>query len=171
MRILLLSDTHGLLRPEVLTLAQQADAVLHAGDVGDVAVLTRLEAAAPLTAVRGNVDRQAPLSQLPLTEWAEFGEYNLYLLHDLADLDLDPGVAGVHAVISGHTHRPALEQRGQTLLINPGAVGPRRFRLPISAAWLTLEPGGPLAVQLLTLNSAGSWDTGDSLGLCRFTGP
>ncbi|WP_104991062.1 metallophosphoesterase family protein [Deinococcus sp. NW-56] len=144
MRVLVLSDTHGPLRPEVLPLAARADAVLHAGDVGRPEVLGELRAASPgpVHAVRGNVDRSPPLSGLPETLLLELGGVWVYLLHDLAALDLTPVAAGIRVVISGHTHQPRVEERGGVLFLNPGSVGPRRFRLPVACAWLYLGRGG-----------------------------
>lgn len=141
MRVLALSDTHGLLRPEVLPLAAQAGAVLHAGDVGTPDVLTALRAACsgPVHAVRGNVDRTPPLSELPETALLELGGVWVHLLHDLHELDLSPAAAGVRVVLSGHTHQPRREEREGVLFLNPGSVGPRRFRLPVACAWLHLE--------------------------------
>ncbi|EYB67369.1 hypothetical protein DEIPH_ctg044orf0099 [Deinococcus phoenicis] len=143
MRALVISDTHGLLRPEVLALAREAGAVLHAGDVGQPEVLTALGAAtpAPVYAIRGNVDRTPPLSGLPETLLLELGGVWVYLLHDLHALDLSPEAAGIGVVISGHTHAPRLEQRGGVTFLNPGSVGPRRFRLPVACAWLHLHEG------------------------------
>ncbi|SMB91053.1 metallophosphoesterase family protein [Deinococcus hopiensis] len=138
MRVLVLSDTHGLLRPEVLALVREADAVLHAGDVGKVEVLETLRGASagPVHAIRGNVDRSPPLSGLPETLLLELEGVWIYLLHDLKALDLSPEVAGIRVVISGHTHVPRLEERGGVTSLNPGSVGPRRFRLPVACAWL-----------------------------------
>ncbi|WP_261663325.1 metallophosphoesterase family protein [Deinococcus sp. Marseille-Q6407] len=150
MRALILSDTHGLLRPEVLTLLPQAELIIHAGDVGSPDVLAALQAAAggPLHVVRGNVDRQPPLSDLPATELLEAGGRSLYLLHNLDDLDLAPRAAGIDAVIFGHSHR--LEQRREdgVLYLNPGSVGPRRFSLPVACAWLDLSDLGVEPVRL-----------------------
>lgn len=154
MRVLVLSDTHGLLRPEVLTLAGEADAVLHAGDVGKPGVLEALRVVTPgpVHAVRGNVDRTPPLSALPETLLAELEGVWVYLLHDRNDLYLEPGAAGVRVVISGHTHAPRMEERGGVLFLNPGSVGPRRFRLPVACAWLELGVG-EVRVEPVTLLS------------------
>ncbi|MCP2013802.1 putative phosphoesterase [Deinococcus sp. HSC-46F16] len=151
MRVLVLSDTHGLLRPEVLPLAAQADAVLHAGDVGKMDVLEALRATSPgpVHAVRGNVDRSPPLSGLPETALLELGGIWVYLLHDLSALDLSPVAAGGQVVISGHTHQPRREEREGVLYLNPGSVGPRRFRLPVACAWLHLERGSVRAEPLV----------------------
>ncbi|MEF2277821.1 metallophosphoesterase family protein [Deinococcus sp. YIM 134068] len=154
MRLLVLSDTHGLLRPEVLALVREADAVLHAGDVGRPEVLDglRAESSGPVHAIRGNVDRTPPLSSLPETLLVEFGGMGVYLLHNLDDLDLSPESAGIHVVISGHTHKPKLEERGGVTYLNPGSVGPRRFSLPVACAWLYLDGEGGVRVEALTLN-------------------
>jgi len=143
-KVLVISDTHGLLRPGVLELAGQADAVLHAGDVGKPEILKALRETAmgKVYTVRGNVDRVDPLKALPETLLLELGGVWLYLLHDLTELDLVPAVAGVQVVISGHTHQPKLEERGGVLYLNPGSVGPRRFRLPVACAWLHISNGG-----------------------------
>lgn len=131
-----LSDTHGLLRPEVLAACTGADAILHAGDVGDPAILARLGELAPVTAIRGNIDTAGPCAALPATEMVLFGGATMYLVHSLADLDIHPGAAGVNAVISGHSHKPVVDWRAGVLYLNPGSVGPRRFRLPVSMALL-----------------------------------
>lgn len=114
---------------------------MHAGDVGDPAILERLGAVAPVRAVRGNVDRGAWASALPLTEVVQADGTLLYVLHILEGLDLDPAAAGMAAVISGHSHRPAIERRGSVLFLNPGSAGPRRFDLPVTLARLTVGDG------------------------------
>jgi putative phosphoesterase len=130
------SDTHGLLRPEVVKALQGVERIVHAGDVGSPSVLEELRAIAPVVAVRGNNDRGAWASRLPVTEVVEVGEALLYLIHDLGELDLDPAAAGFHVVVSGHSHRPKIERRDGVLYLNPGSVGPRRFKLPIAFALL-----------------------------------
>lgn len=142
MQVLIVSDTHGLLRPEVLGLARQASAVLHAGDMGRTEVLEALREATPgpVHAVRGNVDRTPPLSLLPATLLLDLAGVWVYLLHDLSALDLSPQAAGVQLVVSGHTHQPGQEERGGVTFLNPGSAGPRRFRLPVACAWLRV-PG------------------------------
>lgn len=150
-RIGLISDTHGLLRPEALAFLRGCEAIVHAGDIGGPEVLAQLAALAPVTAVRGNNDRAAWADAVPATEFLQVGELFLYALHDLHDLDLDPVAAGVQVVVSGHTHQPAMEERDGVLYINPGSAGPRRFRLPISVGELQIE-GRTLTPRLLTLD-------------------
>src|SRR5918996_4851432 len=129
-----ISDTHGLVRPEALAALHGSDLIVHAGDVGAAEVLERLRAIAPTIAVRGNVDTGAWAQTLPTTEIAHAGELSLYVIHVLSELDLDPKTAGFAAVISGHSHRPSAEVRDGVLYLNPGSAGPRRFRLPITIA-------------------------------------
>lgn len=136
MKIGVISDTHGLLRPEAIDALQGSELIVHAGDVGDPAILDRLRQVAPTTAVRGNIDTASWARQLPLTEVVDAGGVQLYVLHQLALLDLDPRAAGFAVVISGHTHRPEAEERHGVLYLNPGSAGPRRFSLPIALARL-----------------------------------
>jgi hypothetical protein len=131
-----ISDTHGLLRPEAVEALSGSDLIVHAGDVGAPEIVDRLRALAPTTAVRGNVDTQPWARQLPLTEVVPAGKLHLYVLHDLSTLDLDPSAAGFAAVISGHSHRPVGETRDGVLYLNPGSAGPRRFSLPTCVARL-----------------------------------
>ena len=135
----MISDTHGLLRPEVVARLEGSDLVIHAGDVGDPAILDRLRAIAPVVAVRGNVDRGGWAEALPMTEVVEAGEHLLYLLHIREELDLDPAAAGMSMVITGHTHKPLVETKKGVVYLNPGSVGPRRFSLPVSMARLTVQ--------------------------------
>ena len=132
LRIGLISDTHNLLRSEALTYLQGCDHIVHAGDIMGANVLEQLGAIAPVTAVRGNNDRGAWADALRETELIRLGDIHLYALHDLAQLDIDPVGAGVQVVVSGHTHRPLVEQRQGVLFVNPGSAGPRRFKLPIA---------------------------------------
>jgi putative phosphoesterase len=138
-RIGLISDTHGLLRPQVVAFLAGSDHIVHGGDVCDPGVLEALRALAPLTAVRGNNDRGAWAAGLRESELVRLGEIFVYAVHDLEDIDIDPAAAGVQVVVSGHSHRPLIEQRGPVLYVNPGSAGPRRFRLPISAGELTVS--------------------------------
>ena len=150
-RIGLISDTHGLLRPEALAFLQGCEHIVHGGDIGDARILEALSAIAPLTVVRGNNDQVAWADAVPETALVELDGLRLYAIHDLAQLDIDPVAAGVRVVVSGHTHRPLAEERGGVLYINPGSAGPRRFRLPISAAELRIEAGvvAPRIVELV----------------------
>jgi putative phosphoesterase len=141
MRIGLISDTHGLLRPEALAFLHGCEHIVHGGDLGDTAILEALAAIAPLTAVRGNNDRDAWAEAVPETALVELDGVRLYAIHDLAQLDIDPVAAGVRVVVSGHSHRPRAEKRDGVLYLNPGSAGPRRFRLPISAAELKIDGG------------------------------
>ncbi|HXE80966.1 MAG TPA: metallophosphoesterase family protein, partial [Vicinamibacterales bacterium] len=130
-----------MLRPEAVEALHPSDLIIHAGDVGGPSVLTGLRAIAPTFAVRGNVDTAPWARSLPATEVVEAGGLHLYVLHDLAELDLDPAAAGFSAVITGHSHRAAAEVRRGVLFLNPGSAGPRRFRLPVTAARLRVENG------------------------------
>ena len=138
-RIAVLSDTHGLLRPEVLAACAGVDHILHAGDVGDPDILTRLKEVAPTTAIRGNIDTQGPCAELPATEMIALGGVYFYLVHSLADLDIDPVAAGVQVVITGHSHQPKEQRRNGVLYLNPGSVGPRRFRLPVAMSFVSID--------------------------------
>jgi putative phosphoesterase len=138
MKVGVVSDTHGLLRPEVLDAFAGVAHILHLGDVGDAEILERLRAIAPVTAIRGNIDTSNPCASLPAIEYVALGNTNLYLIHNVQQLDLDPSAAGLHAVLFGHTHKPLLEWRKGVLFFNPGAAGPRRFSLPISVGLLHL---------------------------------
>ncbi len=139
MRVGVISDTHGLLRPEALTALEGTDLILHAGDVGDPAVLDALAAIAPVIAVRGNVDTHGRCAELAPREYVTVGGRNLYMVHDLAALDLDPAAAELSAVIYGHSHKPLIEWRKGVLFFNPGAAGPRRFSLPVCLGMLEID--------------------------------
>jgi len=136
-----ISDTHGLLRPEALAALAGVDRILHAGDIGGPEVLAALAAVAPVTAVRGNNDRGPWAAALPDTEVVEIEGQRLYMIHDVGELDLDPKVAGMAAVIAGHSHQPAQSRRDGVLYFNPGSAGPRRFKLPIALGRLRVSPG------------------------------
>lgn len=139
MRVGVISDTHGLLRPEALAALRGADHLVHAGDIGKPEVLHELRAVAPLTAVRGNNDVGAWARTIPDTASVRLGGIALYVLHDLRALDLDPAAAGFRVVVSGHSHQPRVEERDGVLYVNPGSAGPRRFRLPVSVATLEID--------------------------------
>jgi len=145
-----ISDTHGLLRPEAIAALRGCHRILHAGDVGDAEILTRLANVAPLTAVRGNVDRGAWARSLPETQTLEIGGVLIHVLHDLAQLDLKPEAAGIAAVICGHSHHPKIEKKNGVLYFNPGSAGSRRFRLPVSVGKLLIE-GGNVRGELIKL--------------------
>ena len=149
-RVGVISDTHGVLRPEALDALQGTDLIVHAGDVGDPAVLDRLGQLAPVRAVRGNVDRGTWAEGLPLSDAVEVEGATLYVLHILGELDLDPQTAGFAAVIYGHTHRPVIEQREGILFLNPGSAGPGRFDVPVTVARLEVE-GGLVEAELVSL--------------------
>jgi len=146
-----ISDTHGLLRPQAVEALRGADLILHGGDVGRIEVLDQLRAIAPTTAVRGNVDTAIWATALRLTEVVAAGGLQFYMLHDRAALDLDPAAAGFAAVVSGHTHRPGAEVRAGVLYLNPGSAGPRRFALPVTVARLTID-GGRLSHEIVALH-------------------
>jgi uncharacterized protein len=149
-RIGLISDTHGLLRPEAVSFLRGCDHIIHGGDIGHVEVLTRLSALAPVTAVRGNNDSGAWAERLAETEFIRIGDIYIYALHDVAQLDIDPGGAGVSVVVSGHSHRPSVERCDGVLYVNPGSAGPRRFKLPISVGELAVE-GQAVSARLVEL--------------------
>jgi hypothetical protein len=134
----LISDTHGLLRPEALHALAGSDLIIHAGDVGRPEIVDALRAMAPVVAVRGNIDKGAWADALPATAVAQAGSALIYVLHDLNELDLDPAAAGFAVVVSGHSHKPAHTEESSVLFINPGAAGPRRFKLPVTIARLDL---------------------------------
>lgn len=134
-----ISDTHGLLRSEAVELLRGSQAIIHAGDIGDPAILTELESIAPVTAVRGNIDTAAWARKLPQNNVLEIGGVSIYVLHNVEELDLDPAAAGFAAVIFGHAHKPCVGYRKGVLFFNPGSAGPRRFSLPISVGKLTVK--------------------------------
>jgi len=136
-----ISDTHGLLRDEAREALVDCSLILHAGDIGDPAVLHELEDIAPLVAVRGNTDMSSWSRHLSHNELVEFHGFSFYILHDLMELDLDPQAAQLSAVISGHTHRPLIEERQGVPFLNPGSAGPRRGSLPISLARIKVQDG------------------------------
>ena len=150
MTVGVISDTHGVLRPEATRALQGVELILHAGDVGNSGVLDALRAISPTVAIRGNVDTGEWANALPETEVVEVGQLHVYMLHDLARLDVDPHAAGFAAVISGHTHRPHAEVRNGVLFLNPGSAGPRRFNLPLAVARLEVS-GDRLTHEIIEL--------------------
>jgi hypothetical protein len=140
-----ISDTHGLLRPEAPAALAGVEHILHAGDVGDPAILDALRKLAPVTAIRGNVDIHGPCAELPATEMVELGGCLIYMLHSIDDLDLSPSAAGVRMVVYGHSHKPAIQERAGVLYLNAGSAGPRRFLLPVTVAIVRIEDGRPSA--------------------------
>jgi putative phosphoesterase len=149
----LLSDTHGLLRPEALDLMQGSDFIVHAGDIGDPGIIAELARLAPVTAIRGNVDTAAWAQSIPRTAVLEVGEDCLvYVLHSIDWLDIDPAAAGFRAVIYGHSHKPGFWWKDGVLYVNPGSAGPRRFSLPISVGRLIVD-GGQISAALMEITA------------------
>jgi hypothetical protein len=153
MKIGILSDTHGLLRPEVAPALAGVERILHLGDVGKFSILGELEKIAPVTAIRGNVDREGPCSELPETEVVLIADRYVYMLHDLNTLHLDPAAGRFAAVLSGHTHVPNFYTRKGVLYLNPGSCGPRRFHLPITIGLLTVTSAGEFEAKIVPLKS------------------
>ena len=141
MNIGVISDTHGLLRPEAIKALRGSERIIHAGDVGDPEILEQLAAIAPVTAVRGNVDKATWARELSHTQVVEVGGVEIYVLHNLEELDLKPEAAGFSAVIYGHSHVPKQEVRNGVLYFNPGSAGPRRFKLPVTAGRVSVQRG------------------------------
>jgi uncharacterized protein len=135
----LISDTHGLIRPEALDALRDLDLIIHCGDVGKPAVLDILRRIAPVRAVRGNNDTGAWARRLPSSDVVEIGGHKIFVLHNLSEFDLDQDAAGFTAVVFGHSHKPGIERQGGTLFINPGSAGPRRFKLPTTVATLIIR--------------------------------
>jgi putative phosphoesterase len=155
MRIGVISDTHGLLRPEVAPALKGVDQILHLGDVGKVSILDELRNIAPVTAVRGNVDRDGRCAQLPETDVVLIEGHYIYMLHDLKTLHLDPAAGKFAAVLSGHTHVPNYITKKGVLYFNPGSCGPRRFDLPVTVGLLTIK-NGELKPEIIYLNPEAS---------------
>lgn len=154
MRIGLISDTHGLVRPEAVEFLAGSQLIIHCGDICEPGVLAELRRIAPVTAVRGNNDHGAWADTLPQYELLPVGATCLYIIHDLAQMDIDPVSAGVAVVLSGHSHKPGIERRAGILYVNPGSAGPRRFKLPISAGELIVE-GESVTPRLVDLEHLG----------------
>jgi putative phosphoesterase len=142
LRVGLISDTHSLMRPEALDALQGSDYIIHAGDIGDPRILSALAEIAPVTAVRGNNDRETWASSIPETAVLRVGAISIYVIHILGELSIDPAVAGHHAVITGHSHKPVSQLRNGVLFVNPGSAGPRRFTLPVSVGRLVVSGAG-----------------------------
>ena len=151
MRVGLISDTHGLLRPEALAFLRGSNHIIHAGDITGPEILTPLEAIAPLTVVRGNNDRGAWAETIPETAVLRVGTLAIYVIHDLKELPIDPAAAGMRVVVAGHSHQPSQAERGGVLYVNPGSAGRRRFRLPVSVGELLVD-GDQVTVRLVTLD-------------------
>jgi putative phosphoesterase len=151
MLIGIISDTHGLLRPEALEALAEVKHIIHAGDIGSPEIVPRLEEIAPVTAIRGNVDTQVWAQELPASERVMLAGRTIYVIHDLGDLDLDPATAGLDMLVSGHSHMPKIETRLGVVYLNPGSAGPRRFRLPVTVATveLTAEPVRPIIQKIV----------------------
>ena len=149
MLIGVISDTHGLLRPEAVVALRGVEHILHAGDVGDGAILDALREIAPVTAIRGNVDVSGACAELPATDVVELGGKLFYLVHSVHDLDINPVAAGVAMVVSGHSHKASVQVRGGVIYFNPGSAGPRRFSLPVTVGFVTVEDGVEASVMEL----------------------
>jgi len=152
LRIGLISDTHGLLRPEAFDALRGSDFIVHGGDIGEGGILEKLATIAPVTAVRGNNDRAPWAARIAEHETVRFGEITLHALHDLAELHIDPRAAGVDIVVTGHSHIPKIERRGGVLFVNPGSAGPVRFRLPVSVGLLQVS-GREVEARIVELES------------------
>ncbi len=153
MKIGVVSDTHGLLRPQVAPALAGVERILHLGDVGNISILTDLEKIAPVTAIRGNVDREGPCGRLPETEVVLAEDRYIYMLHDLNTLHLDPAAGRFAAVLFGHSHRPDFYRKKGVLYFNPGSCGPRRFELPVTVGVLTVETDGVLEAEIISLDT------------------
>ena len=140
-RIGLISDTHGLLRPEARAFLEGSDHIIHGGDICEPDILRALAAIAPVSAVRGNNDRGPWADRISETELLQFDDVFVYVIHDLGQLDIEPRAAGVTVVVSGHSHKPSVDRRDGVLYVNPGSAGPRRFTLPISMGELRISEG------------------------------
>jgi len=154
-RIGVVSDTHGLLRPEALAFLQGSNYIVHGGDICDEVTLQKLASIAPVTAVRGNNDKGAWAYKLAETAFLQVGEIFIYAIHDLGELDIEPVAAGVQVVVSGHTHMPLIEEIAGVLYVNPGSSGPRRFKLPISVAEIIVS-GKSVSARIVELGEQAS---------------
>ena len=145
-----ISDTHGLLRPQAVRALEGSDIIVHAGDIGNHEVLSVLRSLAPLYAVRGNTDNGPWINRVPASDTAQYCGFLFHILHDIARLDLDPHAAGIHILISGHSHIPAIARKNGILYLNPGSAGPRRFSLPVTLARITIQ-GKELFPEIISL--------------------
>jgi len=153
MKIGVVSDTHGLLRPELPPKLKGVESILHLGDVGDPAILNALREIAPVTAVRGNIDTEGSCSQLPETEVLLMEGSYIYLLHNIETLHLDPAAARFAAVLYGHSHKASISHHKGVLYFNPGSCGPRRFNLAVTMGYLHVKPGGKLEPEIIKLDT------------------
>ena len=149
-RIGVISDTHGLLRPEAVKALKNSDLIIHPGDIGKPEVLQSLNSIAPVLAIRGNNDREAWAKTIPDILHLRVNGIGLYIIHDVSHLEIDPATSGFHAVISGHSHKPGIITREHVMFINAGSAGPRRFKLPVAVVRLQIK-GGKLRAKLITL--------------------
>jgi uncharacterized protein len=150
-RVGLISDTHGLLRPQAVEALRGSDLILHAGDIGKPEILDALRQLAPVVAVRGNIDREAWAAKIAEWELVQVERTSIYMLHDVGELAIDPAATGCRIVVSGHSHQPRIDKRGEVLFVNPGSAGPRRFKLPVSVARLQIT-GEETTAELITLS-------------------
>ncbi|MGA2653219.1 MAG: metallophosphoesterase family protein [Terracidiphilus sp.] len=152
MKIAVISDTHGLLRPEVLPALAGVSRILHLGDIGKISILDDLRKIAPVTAIRGNVDREGSCAELPETEVVLISDRYVYMLHDLSTLHLDPVAGKFAAVLYGHSHIPSITRKRGVLYFNPGSCGPRRFNLPVTIGFLTIDEDGDFHAEIVPLS-------------------
>ena len=153
-RVGLISDTHGLLRPEAMAFLVGCDLILHGGDIGNQGILDELATVAPVTAVRGNNDQGDWARSVNESEFVKIGDHFVYILHDLAQLDIDPKGAGVRVVVTGHSHEPSVHEQDGVLYVNPGSAGPRRFKLPVAAGELLVNGAGVSARTVILVGSS-----------------
>ncbi|ABF40003.1 Protein of unknown function UPF0025 [Candidatus Koribacter versatilis Ellin345] len=152
MKIGVISDTHGLLRPQAVSALEGVDHILHAGDIGNIEIVAELRNLAPVTAIRGNVDTHRDYHQFAATDAVELGGKLFYLIHNVKELDVVPGAAGIAAVIYGHSHKPEIRWEKDVLFFNPGAAGPRRFYLPIAVGIIQITAAGKLKPRIIELS-------------------
>jgi putative phosphoesterase len=162
-RVGLISDTHGVLRPEAVAFLRGCSLIIHGGDIGGSQILDELASIAPVTAVRGNNDTEPWAERLRETELIRVGEVRVYVVHDLAKMNTDPSAQGIRVVVSGHSHKPLIDERGGVLFVNPGSAGRRRFKLPIAIGELTIE-GASVTARIVTLVDADGTATCQGLG-------